>query len=378
MTDSALRPYNFSAGPAAIPEPVLRRAAAEMLDWPFPDGRRSGMGVMEMSHRGEAFGIILQQALDDLRELLAIPDNFRILFMQGGGLAENAIVPLNLSHGEAASFVVTGGWSQKSHAEAGKFCQARLAANAAVQDASGATSYTHIPAPESWQLDAGSRYVHICSNETIHGVEFHQLPDLAALGCDAPLVVDFSSNVASRPMDWSKVGLAFGGAQKNLGPAGLTLVVVREDLLGQAMQHCPSAFDFANVAKNHSMYNTPPTYAIYIMGLVFQWIRAQGGVAALEVRNAAKSRLLYDFIDRSDFYVNRVDPSCRSRMNVPFFLADESRNADFLAGAQSRGLLSLKGHKSVGGMRASIYNAMPLEGVQALVGYMQDFERHSA
>ena len=378
MTDSALRPYNFSAGPAAIPEPVLRRAAAEMLDWPFPDGRRSGMGVMEMSHRGEAFGIILQQALDDLRELLAIPDNFRILFMQGGGLAENAIVPLNLSHGEAASFVVTGGWSQKSHAEAGKFCQARLAANAAVQDASGATSYTHMPAPESWQLDAGSRYVHICSNETIHGVEFHQLPDLAALGCNAPLVVDFSSNVASRPMDWSKVGLAFGGAQKNLGPAGLTLVVVREDLLGQAMQHCPSAFDYTLVAKNNSMYNTPPTYGIYMAGLTFQWIKTQGGVAALEAQNIAKAQLLYDFLDSSSFFSNRVDKACRSRMNVPFFLADESRNADFLAGAQQRGLLQLKGHKSVGGMRASIYNAMPMAGVQALVDYLREFEAKHA
>ena len=378
MTDSALRPYNFSAGPAAIPEPVLRRAAAEMLDWPFPDGRRSGMGVMEMSHRGEAFGIILQQALDDLRELLAIPDNFRILFMQGGGLPENAIVPLNLSHGEAASFVVTGGWSQKSHAEAGKFCQARLAANAAVQDASGATSYTHIPAPESWQLDAGSRYVHICSNETIHGVEFHQLPDLAALDCNAPLVVDFSSNVASRPMDWSKVGLAFGGAQKNLGPAGLTLVVVREDLLGQAMQHCPSAFDYTLVAKNNSMYNTPPTYGIYMAGLTFQWIKAQGGVAALEAQNIAKAQLLYDFLDSSSFFSNRVDKACRSRMNVPFFLADESRNADFLAGAQQRGLLQLKGHKSVGGMRASIYNAMPMAGVQALVDYLREFEAKHA
>ena len=378
MTDSALRPYNFSAGPAAIPEPVLRRAAAEMLDWPFPDGRRSGMGVMEMSHRGEAFGIILQQALDDLRELLAIPDNFRILFMQGGGLAENAIVPLNLSHGEAASFVVTGGWSQKSHAEAGKFCQARLAANAAVQDASGATSYTHIPAPESWQLDAGSRYVHICSNETIHGVEFHQLPDLAALDCNAPLVVDFSSNVASRPMDWSKVGLAFGGAQKNLGPAGLTLVVVREDLLGQAMQHCPSAFDYTLVAKNNSMYNTPPTYGIYMAGLTFQWIKTQGGVAALEAQNIAKAQLLYDFLDSSSFFSNRVDKACRSRMNVPFFLADESRNADFLVGAQQRGLLQLKGHKSVGGMRASIYNAMPMAGVQALVDYLREFEAKHA
>ena len=247
-----------------------------------------------------------------------------------------------------------------------------------MQDASGATSYTHIPAPESWQLDAGSRYVHICSNETIHGVEFHQLPDLAALDCNAPLVVDFSSNVASRPMDWSKVGLAFGGAQKNLGPAGLTLVVVREDLLGQAMQHCPSAFDYTLVAKNNSMYNTPPTYGIYMAGLTFQWIKTQGGVAALEAQNIAKAQLLYDFLDSSSFFSNRVDKACRSRMNVPFFLADESRNADFLAGAQQRGLLQLKGHKSVGGMRASIYNAMPMAGVQALVDYLREFEAKHA
>ena len=378
MSAPALRPYNFSAGPSTLPEPVLRQAASEMLDWHFPDGRSSGMGVMEMSHRGEAFGVILDRVVADIRELMAVPEHFHILFMQGGAIAENAIIPLNLSRGEAASFAVTGGWSQKSQTEAARYCDSLFATQTGTAGADGRMAYTHIPAPETWTLDPRARYVHLCSNETIHGVEFQELPDLAALGCDAPLVIDFSSNAASRPVDWSRVGLAFGGAQKNLGTAGVTLVIVRDDLLGHALPHCPSAFDFANVAKNHSMYNTPPTYAIYIMGLVFQWIRAQGGVAALEVRNAAKSRLLYDFIDRSDFYVNRVDPSCRSRMNVPFFLADESRNADFLAGAQSRGLLSLKGHKSVGGMRASIYNAMPLEGVQALVGYMQDFERHSA
>lgn len=373
------RPYNFSAGPAAIPEPVLQRAASEMLDWPFPDGRRSGVGVMEMSHRGEAFGIILEQALADLRELLAIPPEFRILFMQGGGLAENAIVPLNLSRGETASFVVTGGWSQKSHQEAGKFCTAHLAANSAVASGTGGNpGYTHIPDPSGWQIAAGSRYVHLCSNETIHGVEFHQLPDLQALGCDAPLVIDFSSNVASRPVDWSRVGLAFGGAQKNLGPAGVTLVVVREDLLGHAMPHCPSAFDYALVAKNNSMYNTPPTYGIYIAGLTFQWLKAQGGVAALQARNIAKAHMLYDCIDQSGFYRNEVAPACRSRMNVPFFLADESRNDAFLAGARERGLLQLKGHKSVGGMRASLYNAMPIEGVQALVDYMREFEqRHT-
>ena len=370
MTDALQRPYNFSAGPATMPAAVLQRAADEMLDWPFPDGRRSGMGVMEMSHRSEAFGLILEQALADLRELLAIPEHFRILFMQGGALAENAIVPLNLSRGEAAGFVVTGSWSQKSLAEAGKYCQAQLVATC--------DGYTGIPDPAGWHIDGRNRYLHICSNETIHGVEFHTLPDLAALGCDIPLVIDFSSHVLSRPIDWSRVGLAFGGAQKNIGPAGLTLVVVREDLLGQALPACPSAFNYEIVAKNNSMYNTPPTYAIYMAGLIFQWIKARGGVAAMEAQNIAKAELLYHFIDQSAFYRNDVDPAVRSRMNVPFFLADESRNATFLEGARERGLLQLKGHKSVGGMRASIYNAMPLAGVQALVDYLRDFEAEQA
>jgi phosphoserine aminotransferase len=245
--------------------------------------------------------------------------------------------------------------------------------------------YTAIPDPASWQIQAGTSYVHLCSNETIDGVEFALLPDLKALGCDAPLVVDFSSHVCSRPVDWSRVGLAFGGAQKNLGPAGLTLVVVREDLLGHALPICPSAFDYQLVAKNQSMYNTPPTYGIYIAGLTFAWLKKQGGVAAMEARNIAKAKLLYDTIDPSALYLNRVDPAARSRMNVPFFLRDEAgqplldpahpRNAAFLEGAKAAGLLQLKGHKSVGGMRASIYNAMPLEGVQALVEYMREFER---
>ncbi len=358
------RPYNFSAGPAAIAPEVLQQAAGEMLDW-----HGCGMGVMEMSHRGREFIAIYEQAEADLRELLAIPAHFRILFMQGGGLAENAIVPLNLSRGGSADFIVTGTWSQKSFKEAGKYCQARLAAS---DEANG---YTRLPAPATWQLSPDAAYVHLCSNETIHGVEFHELPDLKALGSDAPLVIDFSSHVASRPVDWSRVGLAFGGAQKNLGPAGLTLVVVRDDLLGHALPACPSAFDYKTVADNQSMYNTPPTYAIYVAGLVFQWLKRQGGIAGIEARNIAKARLLYEAIDGSQLYVNKVDPACRSRMNIPFFLRDASRNEAFLAGAQAAGLLQLKGHKSVGGMRASLYNAMPLEGVQALVAYMREFER---
>ena len=365
-----MRPYNFSAGPAAIPEEVLQQAAAEMLDW-----HGSGMGVMEMSHRGKEFISIYTQAEADLRELLAVPPQFRILFMQGGGLAENAIVPLNLSRAGTVDFVITGSWSQKSHKEARKYAsEVNIAA-------SGEDShFTTLPSPSSWQLSTGASYLHLCSNETIHGVEFHELPDLKSLGSDAPLVIDFSSHVASRPVPWDRVGLAFGGAQKNIGPAGLTIVIVREDLLGHALPICPSAFNYQTVAENQSMYNTPPTWGIYMAGLTFQWLKRQregelSGVAAMQTRNMAKAQLLYDCIDQSSFYVNKVAPHCRSRMNIPFFLQDESRNDAFLAGAKERGLLQLKGHKSVGGMRASLYNAMPLAGVQALVAYMQEFER---
>ena len=366
------RAFNFSAGPAVMPEAVLQQAAAEMLDWCDSQGRSSGMSVMEMSHRGKEFISIYEQAETDLRELLAVPTHFKILFMQGGGLAENAIVPLNLSHGGAMDFVLTGSWSQKSLKEAGKYGTARVAASGQVE------GFTTLPAPATWQVGANRRYVHMCSNETIHGVEVHELPDLKALGCDAPLVVDFSSHVASRPVEWSRVGLAFGGAQKNLGPAGLTLVIVREDLIGHALPQCPSAFDYKLVADNQSMYNTPPTYSIYIAGLVFQWLKKNGGIAGMEQRNIAKAQLLYDFLDNSSLFENRVAKDCRSRMNVPFFLRDESRNDAFLVGAKAANLLQLKGHKSVGGMRASIYNAMPLEGVQALVAYMREFEKTKA
>jgi len=358
------RPFNFSAGPAAMPQEVLTEAASEMLDW-----HGSGMSVMEMSHRGKEFISIYEQAEADLRELLAVPGNFKILFMQGGGLAENAIVPMNLSRGGVADFVVTGSWSQKSQQEARKYCTVNIAAS------SETDGHTTLPDPATWQLSQGASYVHVCTNETINGVEYHALPDLKALGSDAPLVIDFSSHVASRPVDWSRIGLAFGGAQKNLGPAGLTLVVVREDLLGHALPVCPSAFNYKTVADNQSMYNTPPTYAIYIAGLVFQWLKRQGGIAAMEARNKAKAALLYDAIDNSQLYLNKVADNCRSRMNVPFFLRDESLNEAFLAGARAHGLLQLKGHKSVGGMRASIYNALPLAGVQALVDYLREFEK---
>lgn len=373
------RPYNFSAGPSAMPEAVLRQAAAEMLDW-----QGSGMGVMEMSHRGPAFMSILSQAEADLRALLAIPAHFKILFMQGGGLAENAIIPLNLCRGTAVDVVVSGAWSAKSLKEASKYADARAAAS------NEADGHTSLPAPASWQLRAQAAYVHLCSNETIHGVECHSLPDLAALGCTSPLVVDASSHILSRSIDWARVGLVFAGAQKNIGPAGLTLVVVRQDLLGHALDICPSAFNYQLVAENGSMYNTPPTYAIYIAGLTFAWIKnqsegSQHGVAAMEARSIAKSQALYQYIDQSSLYTNLVASDCRSRMNVPFFLQDDGgtllvdanhpRNRAFLAGAEAAGLLQLKGHKSLGGMRASLYNAIPLAAVHALVDYMREFER---
>lgn len=366
------RPFNFSAGPAAIPEEVLQQAAAEMLDW-----HGCGMGVMEMSHRGKEFISIYETAEADVRELLAIPAHFKILFMQGGGIAENAIVPMNLSRAGVVDFVVTGSWSQKSFKEAAKYAQPHLAASGK------GSGFTRPVAPKDWQLSSNPAYVHICSNETIDGVEFHELPDLRALGCDAPLVIDFSSHVASRPVDWSRVGLAFGGAQKNIGPAGLTIVVVREDLLGHALPITPSAFDFKTVADNHSMFNTPPTWGIYMAGLTFQWLKRQRegeltGIAAMEQRNIAKAQRFYDYVDGSQLYVNAIDPAWRSRMNIPFQLRDASRNEAFLAGAKAAGLLQLKGHKSVGGMRASLYNAMPMAGVQALIAFMQEFERTSA
>ena len=358
------RVWNFSAGPAALPEEVLREAAAEMLDW-----HDSGMGVMEMSHRGSEFVSIAARAEADLRELLAVPANYRILFMQGGAIALNAIIPLNLmGEKRVADYVVTGAWSQKSQKEARRYGEVNIAAST---EASG---FTSVPAPAGWRLSDDPAYLFVCTNETIDGVEYPFEPDLAEIGrADLPLVADMSSHILSRVIDVSKYGLIFAGAQKNIGPAGLTLVIVREDLLGRAMQHCPTAFDFKVVAEHDSMYNTPPTYAIYVAGLVFQWLKRQGGVAAIEARNVAKAQLLYDFLDASEFYGTRVDPACRSRMNVPFFLRNEMLDESFLAEAKGAGLVQLKGHKSVGGMRASIYNAMPLAGVEALVAFMRDF-----
>ena len=367
------RPYNFSAGPATLPLEVLQQAAAEMTDW-----HGCGVGVMEMSHRGREFTSICRQAEQDLRELLAVPAEFHILFMQGGGLAQNAIVPMNLigrSGSHTADFVLSGSWSIKSHGEARRYGEAHVAAR------TDSGQPVQLPPTSTWQLSNRPSYVHLCSNETIDGLEFQELPDLRALGCDAPLVIDCSSHVASRTIDWSRVGLAYAGAQKNIGPAGLTLVFVREDLLDHALPICPTVFNYRTVADQGSLFNTPPTYAIYIAGLVFKWLQRQTegelcGIAAIEARNRAKAALLYGCIDASSLYRNDVDPACRSRMNVPFFLADQSLTEPFLQGAEAAGLLQLRGHKSVGGLRASLYNAMPLEGVQALVDHMRAFEAH--
>ncbi len=353
------RVYNFSAGPAALPETVLRQAADEMLDW-----HGSGMSVMEMSHRGKEFIAIHAEAEALLRKLLAVPAGYKVLFLQGGAIGENAIVPMNLLGTKTSiDFVDTGEWSKKSIKEARKYAKVNVAASGE------AGSYTQVPPRESWQLDPDAAYVHICSNETIGGVQYHFTPDTGSV----PLVADMSSDILSRPVDVARYGLIYGGAQKNIGPAGLTIVIVRDDLLHRALPITPSAFDYRLQAEADSMLNTPPTYAIYIAGLVFKWIEAQGGLAGMEAHNRRKAALLYDYLDSQSFYTSPVARDSRSLMNIPFRLPDPALDAAFLKGAEARGMVQLKGHRSVGGMRASIYNAMPIEGVQALLSYMKDF-----
>ena len=355
------RVFNFSAGPAVLPQPVLETARDEMLDW-----HGSGMSVMEMSHRGKEFIAIHAQAEAALRELLAIPRNYKVLFLQGGAIAENAIVPMNLLRGRTlADYINTGEWSKKSIKEAKKYCSVNVAAS------SEDRGFTYIPPQDSWRLSKEAAYVHICSNETIGGVEYHWVPETG----EVPLVADMSSHILSRPVDVARYGLIYAGAQKNIGPAGLTIVIVRDDLIGQALPTTPSAFDYKQQSDSDSMLNTPPTYAIYIAGLVFDWLKKQGGLGEIEKRNIAKARLLYDYLDQSRFFISPIEKGDRSRMNVPFKLKEESLDAEFLKGAQERDMLQLKGHRSVGGMRASIYNAMPIEGVQALVGYLREFEK---
>jgi phosphoserine aminotransferase len=356
-----MRVFNFSPGPAVLPEVVLQQAAAEMLDW-----HGSGMSVMEMSHRGKEFIGIAEKAEANFRELLAIPSNYKVLFLQGGAIGENAIVPMNLLAGRAAAdYVNTGEWSKKSIKEAKRYCKVNIAASSEDE------GFTYVPPFERWQITRDAAYIHVCTNETIGGVEFQWTPDTGAI----PLVADMSSHLLSRVIDVSKFGVIYGGAQKNAGSAGLTLVIVRDDLLERALPITPSAFNWKAQSEADSMVNTPATYAIYIAGLVFEWLLAQGGVPAIERVNIAKAALIYDYLDQTSFYRSLVRKQDRSRMNVPFKLRDESLDEAFLKGAKERGMVQLKGHRTVGGMRASIYNAMPIEGVRVLVDYMKEFER---
>jgi len=354
--------YNFSAGPAVLPKAVLQQAQAELLDW-----HGSGMSVMEMSHRGKEYMGIHAQAEADLRELMGIPSNYKVLFLQGGAHLQFSMIPLNLLRGKAsADYVNTGEWSKKAIGEAKKFANVNVVADNKDKNC------TYVPAFDTWKLDKDAAYVHYTPNETIGGVEFNWIPKTG----DVPLVADMSSNILSRQIDVSKFGLIYAGAQKNIGPAGLTLVIVREDLVGHADARLPTMMDFKIHADNDSMYNTPPTFAIYMAGLVFQWLKKNGGIAAMEKNNIAKANLLYAAIDGSNgFYNCPVVKADRSRMNVPFTLKDANLDGDFLKQADARGLLQLKGHRSVGGMRASIYNAMPLAGVQALADFMGEFAK---
>jgi phosphoserine aminotransferase len=353
------RIFNFSAGPAVLPEEVLARAGDEMLDW-----RGTGMCVMEMSHRGKEFLSIAAEAEKDLRELLGVPRNYKVLFLQGGATLQFAQIPMNLLAGRGkADYVATGEWSKKAIKEAKAYCDVHVAAS------SEDKAFTYFPSQKDFQIRSDAAYLHYCSNETIGGVEAHWIPQ-----SPVPLVADASSHILSRPLDVSKFGLIYAGAQKNIGPAGLTIVIVREDLTGKAAKGTPSVMDYLQQAAADSMLNTPATYSIYIAGLVFKWLKALGGLAEIEKRNIAKSDLLYDLLDASSFYRNPVRKEDRSRMNVPFTLADAKLDDAFLKGAEAQGMVQLKGHRSVGGMRASIYNAMPLEGVRRLADYMKAFE----
>lgn len=355
------RIYNFSAGPSILPEAVLLRAQEEMPDW-----RGTGMSVMEMSHRGKHFVAIAEQTEADLRELLAIPAEYKVLFLQGGATAQFSMVPMNLLWDKrSACYLDTGIWSGKAIEEASRYCEAGIVASAKPG------GYTTVPPRDEWQFAPEAAYFHYTSNETINGVEFQDIPDSVGL----PLVCDMSSNILSRPVDVSRFGLIYAGAQKNMGPAGITVVIVREDLIGRTLAGTPTMFDYKKHADNGSMLNTPPTYVWYLLGLVLDWLKQQGGVAGIEARNIRKAEKLYAAIDASAFYSNPIDPAFRSRMNVPFRLADASLEKIFAVEAAGHGLVALDGHRSVGGLRASIYNAMPEAGVDALIAFMAEFER---
>lgn len=358
------RVFNFSAGPAAVPVEVLKKAQDEMLEW-----QGSGMSVMEMSHRGKEFISIAEKAEADVRELMNIPNNYKVLFLQGGATTQFSMVPMNLLRGkEKTCYVNTGAWSKKAIKEA------KIHSNVQVSATAEDTGFTSIPAIDSWDIDQNAAYLHYTSNETIGGVEFQSIPDVG----DMDLVADMSSNILSRAIDVSKFGVIYAGGQKNMGPSGIALTIVREDLIGYAKEGSPSMMDYKNHADAGSMFNTPATYSWYLMGLVFEWLKEQGGVAAIEARNIRKAEKLYNVIDASDFYANPVELTSRSRMNIPFTLANPELDALFLSEAKAAGLETLKGHRSVGGMRASIYNAMPEAGVDALISMMSEFERTKA
>ena len=352
--------YNFSAGPAVLPKSVMLRAQAEMINW-----HDSGMSVMEMSHRGKHYMSIIEKVESDFRSLFNVPKNYKVLFLQGGAIAQNSMVPLNLLNGKKANYVISGYWSKRSYQDALPFGDMSIAAS------SESIGYTKAPDLKEWKIDSSASYIHFCSNETIHGVEYFDLPSVKTI----PVVADMSSHILSRPVDISQFGVIYAGAQKNIGPAGLTIVIVRDDLLEVASPLTPSVFNWKTQAENQSMINTPTTYSIYMAGLVFEWLIELGGLAAIEKQNIKKAELLYNYIDSSDFYSNPIDIKNRSRMNVPFRIQNEDLHASFVTGAENLGMIGLKGHRLVGGIRASIYNAMPIEGVQALVDYMKDFEK---
>lgn len=358
------RVYNFSAGPAVLPESVLEQAAAEMLDY-----QGTGMSVMEMSHRSKAFQAIIDAAEADIRELMGIPENYKVLFLQGGATQQFAAIPMNLLKNGKADYIVSGGWSKKAYKEACKYGDIRLVAS------SEDKNFSYVPDVEGMEFREDADYVYICQNETVYGNRFAALPDTG----DIPLVADVSSCFLSEPIDVSKYGLIYGGVQKNVGPAGVTIVIVREDLIRDDVpEFVPSIMKYKTQADAGSMSNTPPCYGIYICGLVFKWLKAQGGLAGMKERNERKAALLYDYLDSTEFYAAPVEKEYRSLMNVPFVTGDADLDAKFVAEAKAAGLENLKGHRSVGGMRASIYNAMPEEGVQALVAFMQQFEKENA
>ncbi len=353
--------YNFGAGPAMLPSAVMKQAQEELLDW-----QGSGISVIEMSHRSKQFASIVEESETDLRGLLGIPDSHRVLFLQGGASSQFAMVPMNLLHDKAtADYIHTGIWSGKAIKEAQRFGNINIAAS------SQADNFLSVPDQSQWQLSDEPTYIYYTDNETIGGLEYSSMPDVG----DTPLVSDMTSNFLSRPVDISKFGVIIAGSQKNIGPAGLVIVIVREDLIGKAGSDIPSLYDYAIQNKEKSLYNTPPTFTWYVAGLVFKWVIAQGGIAAMEANSRTRSGKLYDFVDESDFYANPVTKAHRSRMNVPFTLNSEDLNEAFLQEAQENGLMELKGHRSVGGMRASLYNAMPEDGVDALLDFMKLFAR---